>query len=228
MTTNIWQKLTDLTDRNQANEEMVKKFKDTIVRLVIGGKNFYCLYRGYGANGNHHFNDEVEGKIELHEFTEYTVETIALQPGFYPTSVNLALYAEPLPNRQWKKGLCRGNTYINHVSAMLYSTSWQNSFQHLWIELVKNLDRTETYSIAQAVQQLEQKKQFSHYLDRNFALCLNNTEETKYCLMFLTSKVANIDHIKKEILMIDNTFLQEVLDNRALWLGDYGVINATK
>jgi len=213
----LWQKLTDLFDEVGVAQEMGKRYKDTILCIEAKGKKYYAHYRGLEDNF-HKFRDSSNNIISLSVNTEYDVFVPRVESGCYNTHRGV-VHVSPIPARQWKRGLTKGNTVVVNLMNTLVGMIQVNSFDHVIHDVLddnKQAECTVDVAIAKA-------QQYGSYAcNRTFSVMVNPTLDTDECLLFYQRcLVAAIT--ANQIRIINPVFTQEILDSQRLLFANYEV-----
>jgi hypothetical protein len=214
----LWQKLTDLFDNQGVQQEMLKRYKDTILSIVVGSKVVYGMYRGMNDENMHLFRDANHNTILLADDTEYDVFVPRFTPGAYNTEKGV-VFVTTNPARQWKRGLCSNNTEIIPLQCSFSNTLRANQFsQHIYEVLDESKQRFVSLDEAR-----DKATEIGSYaINREFSVCLNPVEDTDTLYLFYKHCIiGTVDG--NTITLLNPVFKQEVLDTQRSWCPNYGV-----
>lgn len=208
--------LTDMEDRNAVLEEMSKKYKGTILCINSPGQQYsYGNYRGHSDDMKTLYfnilskdNEPIECIIDYNQEIEVTIPKLEL--GCY-TAGNKLVVLQTLPHRQWKKGLCDGNTiiYSPYEPADYGTKNYFNNYIH---EIL--LENQEQQTITTAVEKLKTNNTLlGTHINRNFGLIENFfNADPFYFLYHYQFLIGKVYPEEQRILVENKHFLQEVLD----------------
>lgn len=212
MALTIWQNLTDALNKNMSVDEMSKKYLNTF--LVLKSKNsnnpLVVCYKGH-EDGFFVFVDEHGMKIILNHDTD--VEIINMFPERCLFNSNkVALEFVRMPNRQYKRGMCKDNVQIyspvrKTMDGRAYNWNIKTIKDALFPVYPKNCE--------EAIEALANKDVASIAINPTFMLSqsiTNNTKTKRIYHLWFSNKV--IGYWEKGTVHIKhNLFKQEVLDN---------------
>lgn len=228
MPTNIWSQLTNLDKTEEIQQEMTKKYRNTILKIVDGNSVVYGKFAGYGRGGYYMFNDLHGNNIQLAPNTDVDVRIWYPKRGLYnveyPAHDGFVYYARTA-NRQYRRGINEENTQIYNPPIHGFSVENTHTFslttlaqiaansrkyRHL-DEMIKNLDDPNTRLLSYAIN------------DRwGISLPLNTTVPNTYDIWLYNVKVGQI---KNNTIKVNETaFLQELLDEHNTdWYAGYAI-----
>jgi len=112
----VWQKLTNLTGSEDVKQEMSKKYRNTILKLVTSNKKtFYAKYSGVTRNGLHLFHDLHDNEIKIAPDTDVDVRIWYPKRGLYNieyNGINRFVYFSRTANRQYRRGINQDNSRL--------------------------------------------------------------------------------------------------------------------
>jgi hypothetical protein len=202
-----WQDLTDMFNNDAQIEEMVKKYRDCYI--FVRPKNrepVLCLYRGYN-DGFHRFTDMYGMEIRLLHNTETDVICVHPEKGLFNSPTRM-YYFYKLPNRQYRRGVCKDNCSIIDPVYELWVP--KNYFSGNLLYFAFNPHYPDIQS---AMKLLRNREAASVAFTKDFGLCLSVTgNKDDLFLWYHDTMIGKID--KKDQVTIGNPhFEQEVLDN---------------
>lgn len=222
---NCWQLLTDMENFDDVSNEMIKKYKETI--LKVENTTTKKVVYGYLLNANADFFTIRSSKeileIEFNHPQDLVISIPSVQVGCYSDysyTRSLVIF-NTLPHRQWKKGLCSGNSIvINAVNNLQHTAT--NLFRESIMGILEN---PVTQTLDQAIQDLYQNKMYGVACNRSFGITLNynNKDENLLILFFKQYPIGIVNKKEKHIEVKNKIFLQEILDTRKDWCPNYEV-----
>lgn len=220
--------LTDMEDRGQVLDEMQKKYKNTI--LLLRRKDApatYVTYRGCSDNQERVYfytlttPDNQYATIEMFYDEEAEVTIPKPELGCYTANGKLVVL-QTLPHRQWRKGLCSGNTSIQYVFEPGKHAK-SNSFDYCIGEVLLNNQAERTVDDALAYMSKEPNTVGVH-ITRNFGLIENFFSTDDFVFLYHFKNLIGLVYPKENKIVIENkTFLQEVLDTQNSWCSNYRI-----
>jgi len=204
----IWTDLTDAIGKDMSIQEMDKKYTNTYVVLQKpNGEECIVIYKGY--NDNYHiFQDENSVSLRVKHDTNLKVFCKFPERCLFNTE-GLALEFVRLPNRQYRRGICKENARIYSPPRLLWGGDG-----HPWSIKVLQEALYPTYpkSCEEAIEGIKNKKRASTALSPEFMISHSITETKDILHLFFSNKV--IGYFKDGVFFIKHAlFRQEVLDN---------------
>jgi hypothetical protein len=204
----IWNELTDSFNKDMAIDEMRKKYENThLVLIKPDGSENLVTYKGY-SEGFHWFRDELDVHLKLRHETECKIVCVFPERRLF-NSGKLAYEFVRLPNRQYRRGICKDNVRIYSPVRMIWNdggNSWNlpvlrdalyPQYPHCAEEAIKQLDEHQVISIA---------------LSDKFMLSLSFTTKKDCYYLWYCNKC--IGSFQKGVFQVEHKlFTQEVLDN---------------
>jgi hypothetical protein len=216
MPINIWSQLTNLVDVGDIQQEMGKKYRNTILKIVDGKTTTYGKFTCFSKSGYYMFQDLHGNSIQLAQNTDVDVRIWYPKRGLYnvetPAYTGFIYYARTA-NRQYRRGINEENTHISNPAIRLFGDEFTGAFEistlaqiatnsrrfrHL-DEVTMNLDDPNSKLLSYAVN------------DRwGISLPIETNEPGVYDLWMYRSKVGQIKN--NSIYLHETTFVQELLD----------------
>lgn len=217
----IWSNLTDLfKDGDDIAGEMVKKYRGTILAIKNAKQVVYARYRG--CNDFHVFHDANDIELKLTHDTSCEVTIPQLDRGLYNTSKG-AVYVKRNPFRQYKKGLSKDTHHITSISQYAFNSpnaDLYNYFDTFAYEALLNKDNE--CDLDAAFEGLE--KYGAVAMNRQFALALSHRTATQDPYLWMNCyPIGTVNRENRTITVLNQTFLQEILDTRYKWCPNYVV-----
>lgn len=207
-----WKNLTELFNDGQQIEEMAKKYLNTYLFVAPNkdSRGKLCIYRGY--NGDfHQFTDEVDGLIKLSQTTDVEVQCIFPNKGLFNDGRRM-LYLTHLPNRQFKRGICKENVRI-FDPVYYYVTKKENNI--LDIKRLNNAFKREYPSCKEAIDLLVSNQAASVAISKDIGFSLSAAKNFKFFHVFYHDCIIGTTDGKK--LNVQNpVFMQEIIDNERI------------
>ncbi len=209
----IWMDLTDAIDASSSIIEMDKKYTNTyLVLQTKDGQEHVVIYKG-AHDRFHHFTDVDGVTIRLTQETEHKVICVFPERKLF-NSAGMALEFIRLPNRQYRRGICKDNVKIySPVREMV------NRDGHPWnIHTLQDaLYATYPQTCVEAIEQLCKQEILSIALSEKFMLSLSIEHGAASRLhLFYMNKL--IGYFLKDTFFIKHLmFKQEVFDNISLF-----------
>jgi len=208
----IWNDLTDALNKDMAIDEMRKKYENTHLVLIKPDKTEHLVtYKCYD-NGFHFFKDELGVDIKLRHETDYKVVCMFPERRLF-NHEGVALEFIRLPNRQYKRGVCKDNVRIYSPVRAIWQTDG-----HPWslTTLRSALYPEYPATCQEAIDKLKKNEIVSIALNEKFMLSLSFTTAKNAFYLFYCNKV--IGTFEKDVFYIKHPlFKQEVLDNIQLF-----------
>lgn len=227
MSTTIWSKLTNLSNNTEIRHEMIKKYKNTILKITYDGKVYFGVYLGTSDDDKYHlFKDLNDQRITLAQDTMADVRVWFPRRGLYNVKwhgANRMICFIRTPYRQYRKGINAETCYIfDPVSAVVSGIQSEYS-TNLVGQIADNVSLTR--HIDEAIVKLTDKtsKVVSIAFNRRWGISLNYAKNDDIYPLFLYDKhVANIN--KNKIEFLDKAFIQELLDeDNKDWYQGYAI-----
>jgi hypothetical protein len=206
---NIWMDLTDALDNNMSITEMDKKYTNTYLLLITkSGEERVVYYQGH-HDGFHLFKDGDGVTIRLRQDTDHRVICSFPERKLFNHN-GMALEFTRLPNRQYRRGICKDNVKIYSPIRLMI-----NGDGHPWsYEILSNaLNSTYPACCEEAIKELQSETAISVALSEKFMISLSiESKYNKRLHLFYMNKV--IGYFEKDTFYIKHkVFQQEVLDN---------------
>lgn len=216
-----WQNLTHFENPNDIANEMVKKYRNTILRIVYGERTIYAWYKGYTPEGTHIFNQGVNNtapNITLTQDTDCLVEIPQFEKGYRQIDEH-AYYIKRLPYRQFRKGLNSENTHINSLFWCLFYGN-DNYFQDTILQMLEA--PIPDANVDAGIQALQTGAK-TYALSLDFAISHNHAEvdPKSFSLFFGFDFVGFVYPETKTIKVANEIFMQEIVDNKQALCPDY-------
>jgi hypothetical protein len=208
----VWQDLTDMFGEGEVNQEMVKKYRNTILALTYNGKTFYATYKG--VNGPHLFNDKEGNTISLVNDTDVAVTIPTLERGLYNTSKG-AVFVTRSPYRQYRRGICEDNTYVNSLISIA-----NHSQNNIYSTVVFDVLESKWHDLPTAFRVCAELG--SAAITKQFAIQLHHNKEVGHALFYNASYIGDIT--KDTITIRNKLFLQEVVDTQRYWCPNHKIV----
>lgn len=210
----IWNELTDATNKDMAIDEMRKKYENTYLILIKpDSKEELVYYKGF-HDGFHLFKDELNVDLKIRHETNTRIICAFPERRLF-NSNKMALEFIRLPARQYRRGICKDNVRIYSPVRQM----WNND-NYLWtMETLKHaIFPVYPVNIEEAVQKLQKKECVSIALNAKFMVSLNFATNAKKDLFFLFYCNCCIGSIESNVVKVGHPlFKQEVLDNISLF-----------
>lgn len=216
-----WQTLTHMFTEQTMADEMVKKFKGTVMQL-IGEQNLFATYQGYGtdtvAKELYHIFETKNGEtIRIFHNTDTEVLIPNPRRGLYNTQKGVVLFYR-LPFRQHKRGLYNETAYIGLVQNKIFQHMNPNRFsQHIY----DVLDKEQQVHVNLDEAKEKCNSNFIYALNRDFGLLLHPNKESGYALIYEDCYVGDVED--KTINVKNKLFYQETIDALPKIGPDYSV-----
>ncbi len=226
----FWQELTDMESLPEAVNEMTKRYKDTV--LCLANKHVpnkvVCVSYEHFTGGTFYFISPNGNEYKI-GFNDLDLDVFVPKPrtGCYTSYKHKTLVVlTTLPHRQWKRGLCKQNTYIvNAVDFLRKGNYTSNIFGNTIQDILEDKSLQDTRTIAQAIIMLSKGYYKGVSLTRDFGVTLNFFDQDNNKLfLFHHNNIIGHVKIKEKVIVVENDiFLQEVLDTKQQWAADFGV-----
>lgn len=133
------------------------------------------------------------GKIILNMGTAHILRFKYPPVGVFQKGVDAYMFRRR-PNKQYKHGLCPGNSIIHPVYNQILSRAAGRGDREAQLNFddVLAAYRTERYTFGDALKMLSSGKYRSVALNNNFSLMLSTIDEQNYILMYWETPVASI------------------------------------
>lgn len=204
----IWTDLTDAIGKDMSIQEMDKKYTNTFVILQKpSGEEQVIMYKGFDGDF-HLFQDEQGVNLRVKHETNVKIFCKFPERCLFNTD-SQALEFIRLPNRQYRRGICKENARIYSPQRQFFNGDghpWNISTLHhaLYPEYPSNCE--------EAIAKLATKKMISVAINDQFMISHSITNEKDIFHLFFSNKV--IGYWKQGIFYIKHQlFKQEVLDN---------------
>jgi hypothetical protein len=220
-----WQNLTDMFKENDIRDEMVKKYKNTVLGIVLDDdKTVYMNFVGYDNENLFCFVNELGLKSKLALDTLFQIFIPNPEKGLYNSKDGI-LFFERKPLRQWKRGLNKDNANIICLERQvmyneIIGKGWTNQFEKYW-QYVTQKDNNEPISLNRALD-LCKTDANSWAINRTYGVMAHPSKPEGFILMHHNHHVGEI--VDNEILVENKIFKQEILDTQTSWCPNYKVI----
>lgn len=216
-----WHALTHFEKDADVLPEMVKKYKNTILRIIYGEKTTYAYYRGYSQEGKHIFNASLglgHPDITLAHDTDCFIDIPQFVKGYRQLGAH-ACYLQRKPFRQFRKGLCSDNTQIQSLYTKLYYGTDNEFGKHIIEALAAPIPNT---TITEGIKFLQQGAR-TYALTLDFAISHNHYEvdPDSFSLFFGFDFVGFVNTKTKTIKVVNEVFIQEIVDTQHELCPDY-------
>lgn len=226
---NSWQELTDMIELQDVNSEVNKKYKDTYLRIDhTDDTTQHGLFIGNHNDENYlvrilsHDDSDKEQTILVPYNHNDTIKISIPKPkvGCYTSRFDKDLFVfNTLPHRQWKKGLCKGNSMVrgNHQSTDPYR-NYHNTIKSV-------VDPLPDCTLTDAIKFMNTEKYYGRALNREFGITLNYTSmnDSYFILFYKQFIVGKVLRNKEKIIVENQIFLQEVIDAKPIWFPNYEI-----
>ena len=139
------------------------------------------------------------GKIILNFGTSHTLKFKYPNVGVYQHGKDAVMF-QRLPAKQYKHGICSGNSYFGPVwHRIMHGTNW------IGHEIIMDAFVGKTFKFTEALKMLASKKYRSVALRNNFSLMLSTTSTEGLILLFWDMPVAFVNQ-QGEVQVLENTF----------------------
>ena len=226
MPTTIWQALTNLTSEGEVNAEMVKKYRNTILKIKSGPDTIYANYRGQSKDGYHLFSDLFDQTIKIAQNTDMDVSIWFPRKGLYNIAgePNRFVFFRRTATRQYRKGINEDTCKI--YDPVLKSISGNHSLYsiHTLLEIAKKREVVRHLDEACILVQDPNNITVGVAINYRWGVSASTTDDASICILWLYDKaVATIKNGK--IVFINPTFIQELLDEEdKSWYTGYGIL----
>ncbi|NTV78939.1 MAG: hypothetical protein HGA25_07375, partial [Clostridiales bacterium] len=134
-----WQNLTDMSDDLNIIDEMIKKYKNTILGIRHNNKTHYAKYDGYNSKTQMFgFTMKNGDNISVAKDTDTEIFIPNPEKGLYNTQQGAIFFCRN-PLRQWKRGLCDANVILISINKRNLSNPWMfktNTFAESWEDVL--------------------------------------------------------------------------------------------
>lgn len=216
----IWQELTDMIKEGDVNAEMVKKFKDTIIKMRRKPSDPWVYVRYYGWNGDSHIVYDISTGNE-HALTRDSALEIRIPYLTYGCYTNhkakMLMFGMSLPYRQWKKGMCNKNTLLQFPfdGSNVFSTNIETILTTTQVPI----------TLEEAVKRITTNGYYSTAITRDWGLTLDfNADTDNLILFYKTIPVGQINVKEKTITLTKKCFHQELSDTSRDWCLNWSVV----
>jgi len=206
---NIWMDLTDAIDSGSSIPEMEKKYGSTYLILITNNKEErVVLYKGF-LDGFHVFTDSEGVKIKLTQDTNYQLICSFPERKLF-NHQGVAFEFMRLPNRQYRRGICKDNAKIYSPVKSLY-----NMDGHPWtIELLESALYAQYPSTCEeAIKDLQKREKLGVALSEKFMLSLSLEAKfpERLHLLYMNKLIGYF--INNTFYIKHHLFKQEIFDN---------------
>lgn len=212
---NIFQELTDAFEGTNEIDEMSKKYLNTYLLLrTAGERDIVVCYLGF--EGDYHiFSDENGVKIKLSHATKQRIFCKFPERILFNHNKQ-ALEFVRLPNRQYRRGICKDNAIIQDPVRILWGLATSSNLNHKILQSALKAQYPE--NCESAINTLLKPEAVSIALNSKFAISLSFTKDPDIYFLFYSNKCIGYWTQKDKKFVIKNKeFRQEVLDNLALF-----------
>ena len=209
--------------------ELNKKYRDTWLKVESPTHPpKFGVFQGQHSEDDFIFKkySDKETSVELIKFNHDPAISISIPKpdlGCYTSIHNKKLVVfSSLPHRQWKRGLCKGNTNIFDVVESYRMDGYNQFNEHILSVLIPKENNT----LEEALEFLDKEEYYGYAINRSFGITLNFTTITdSFVLLFYKQYlIGKVLRKKKRILLENDLFLQELIDTKHNWCADYEVI----
>ena len=221
----IWQKLTNLSHSEDVKGEMVKKYRNTILKLVgTNGKTVYGRYTGMNRAGFHVFRDLHDNELLVAQDTAVDVRIWYPRRGIYNVeyrNVKRFVYFARTANRQYRRGINEDNTLIQDPVLGMFQLSGNMYDSQILQQISENVH--DYRHLDEVIPKLLDPNQniISYAINDRWGITAPLTKDNETCHLWLYRRpIATIKdgHIKFEKPM----FTQELLDEKSKnWYAGY-------
>jgi len=226
MLTSIWSKLTNLDNPDDVNQEMSKKYKNTILKLVHNKHTIYAKYTGQNKKGYHTFMDLMGNTIQIAYDTEVDVRIWYPQRGLYNVTTQGArhfVYFARTAYRQYRLGINEENTSI-YDPALIWSAGMYRDCSLDNLNQIANKTYDMRHLDEVIVKILDPESDLIGYaLNQRWGISAALTDKkNKFPLWLYNKHVADIEG--NQIKFYDKSFMQELLDEpNKDWMVGYDI-----
>ena len=210
---NIFERLTDLPGASKGIclSEFDKRYQHTYlyVHNVPNKTKVLAQYRGLNINSQLLFSNET-CQFTLDYYAEDVDITIPNPEKGYYSDGSILVYFSRMPFRQWKRGLTKSNSYLMKFNVKLKPNGLNNVLDAYYYLLSFDLVQT----LPEALQKADAYGEA--IIDRDFCVSGHIVKEEGYLLWYHNCIVGEILAETKEVIVQNDVFLQEVLDNPRL------------
>lgn len=221
----IWQKLTNLSHSEDVKSEMVKKYRNTILKLVeTNGRTVYGRYTGMNRTGLHVFRDLHDNELLIAQDTAVDVRIWYPRRGIYNVeygNVKRFVYFARTANRQYRRGINEDNTLIQDPVLGMFQLSKNMYDSQILQQISENVH--DYRHLDEVIPKLLDPNQniISYAINDRWGITAPLTKDNETCHLWLYRRpIATIKdgHIKFEKPM----FTQELLDEKSKnWFAGY-------
>ena len=207
-----WADLTDAFNDDMQIGEMGKKYINCYLYVKPEGEGpVLCVYKGY-IDGFHVFNDPNGMSIRVKHNTKSEIVCVHPEKGLFNARRRMFYYSK-LPLRQYKRGICKDNCEIIDPVMSLWTRK-----TYLNYDVLEKALQPEYLPIQTAIEALRSGNLAACALDKNFGISLSFTKSSNVLfLWYHDTVIGNIT--KNDVIIIHNEFFeQEVLDNMRVFV----------
>jgi len=221
---NLWLALTEVNTFSQQIDEVLKKYKGSIVGLSHEGITHFVNFKHFDYDINSFiFTDRYNNSVILTRQTDAAIFTPKIIKGYYEDEKGKAYYLYRTGHRQWIRGLNTDNTAISLFKNVLkINRTTFIKYTPTLISILYNELNILKKPIPEINLELLYHLEIAPYtkvLNRDFLISLSVYEEHGYDLFFHNILVGHVTMNKQQLnLQITNyTFQQEILDALPTW-----------
>lgn len=206
-----WADLTDSFNNEQQISEMQKKYENCYLFVKPEGKGpILCLYKGYD-DGYHKFSDIHGMLIRIHHNTNAEIICLHPEKGLF-NAIGRMFYYSKLPNRQYRRGVCKDNCLIvDPVLSLWIEKSFFNG------DVLQYAFNTIYLPLKEVLQNLRSRLSVSLAFSKDFGISQSITKDRSQLLLWYHDTCIGYITDKDVIVVCNPYFEQEVIDNIKLF-----------
>lgn len=221
----IWQALTNLHNDGDVNAEMVKKYRNTILKIKSGQDTIYARYSGQSKDGYHIFADLFDQTIKIAKNTDMDVSVWFPRKGLYNviSEPNRFVFFRRTATRQYRKGVSEDSCKVYDPVLKQISGTHSLYGMNVLLDIAKKREVVRHLDEACLLVQDKVSNTVSVAINYRWGVSASTTQDDSICLLWLYDKaVATIKNGK--ITFVNPTFIQELLDEEdKSWYTGYGI-----
>lgn len=220
-----WQNLTDIIGDYQINQEMKKKYQNTILGIFDPlGESRNVTYGWYvdcatEENPYHTMQTKLGHSFKLAQETNYEIFIPNPTRGMYNTEMGVVLFYR-LPFRQYKKGLSDNSCMVELLEDKILKINPRNHFNKTIFDILNECEEGRSYSLNEETWKLIEEKG-ALALNKSFSITLHKIQSTGFQLYYENFLIGEIT--KEKILLKNPIFLQEILDTKYIWCPNHSI-----
>lgn len=227
MQSTIWQKLTNLSNSEDIKNEMVKKYRNTILKLVgANGKTVYGRYTGMNRQGHHVFRDLYNNDLLVAQDTTVDVRVWYPRRGIYNIDwggVKRFFYFTRTANKQYRRGINEDNSLIQDPILEMFQLS-RNMYDPQILQQISENNFNYRH-LDEIILKLLDKKQniISYAINNRWGISAPLTKDNETCHLWLYRRPVAL--IKDGYITFEKPmFTQELLDEKSNnWYAGYEI-----